>query len=139
MIVETKLTTAICSSKILASVSGPSTLKVTFHTHAAEAGGERCRGYTKCSCSYGIETVNKHLTACVHIDCYPTFTSDLLHLDFTLHVVAMLKSRPSCYCSLAKKGPVSNIRPPPIIASISCKGLKFTPKSVHPIDLVRRW
>ena len=33
-----------------------------------------------------------------------------------------------------KKGPVTNIRPPPIIASITCKGLKFTPKSAHPID-----
>ena len=33
-----------------------------------------------------------------------------------------------------KKGPVSNI---PIIASISCEGLKITPKSAHPIDLVR--
>ena len=42
------------------------------------------------------------------------------------------------YRSLTKKGPVSNIRPPPIIASISCKGLKFTPKSAHPIDLMRK-
>ena len=42
------------------------------------------------------------------------------------------------YRSLKKKGPVSNIRPPPIIASISCKGLKFTPKSAHPIDRVRK-
>ena len=40
------------------------------------------------------------------------------------------------YCSLPKKGPVSNIRSPPIIASISCKDLKFTPKSTHQIDLV---
>ena len=39
------------------------------------------------------------------------------------------------YRSLVKKGPVSNIRPPPIIASIFRKGLKFTPKSAHPIDL----
>ena len=31
------------------------------------------------------------------------------------------------YRSLVKKGPVSNIRLPSIIASISCKGLKFTP------------
>ena len=30
------------------------------------------------------------------------------------------------------------IRPPPIIASISCEGLKFTPKSAHPIHLVRK-
>ena len=37
-----------------------------------------------------------------------------------------------------EKGSVSNIRPPPIIASISCKGLKFTPKIAHPIDLVRK-
>ena len=44
----------------------------------------------------------------------------------------------SMYRSLAKKDPVSNIRPPPIIASIFCKGLKFTPKSAHPIDLVRK-
>ena len=43
------------------------------------------------------------------------------------------------YRSLTKKGPVSNIRPLPIIASISYKGLKFTPKSAHPIDLVCRW
>ena len=42
------------------------------------------------------------------------------------------------YRSLAKKGPLSNIRPPPITASIFCKGLKFTPKSAHPIDLVRK-
>ena len=40
------------------------------------------------------------------------------------------------YRSLAKKGPLSNIHPPPIIASIFCKGLKFTPKSAHPIDLM---
>ena len=38
------------------------------------------------------------------------------------------------YRSLAKKGPVPNIRLPPIITSISRKGLKFTPKSAHPID-----
>ena len=37
-----------------------------------------------------------------------------------------------------KKGPVSNIRPSPIIASISCEGLKFTPKRANPIDLVRK-
>ena len=38
--------------------------------------------------------------------------------------------------SLMKKGPVSNVHPPPIIASISSKGLKFTPKSVqHPCQL----
>ena len=46
-----------------------------------------------------------------------------------------------CRCNyriLVKKGPVSNIRPPPIIASISCKGLKFTQKSAHPIDFVRK-
>ena len=42
------------------------------------------------------------------------------------------------YLSLSRKGPVSNIRLPPIIASISCKGPKFTPKSAHPIDLVRK-
>ena len=42
------------------------------------------------------------------------------------------------YGSLVKKGPVSNIRPSPIIASISCKGVKFTPKRAHPIDLVRK-
>ena len=42
------------------------------------------------------------------------------------------------WVSLAKKGPVSNIYSPPIIASISCKGLKFTPKSAHPIDLVQK-
>ena len=42
------------------------------------------------------------------------------------------------YRSLAKKAPVSNICPPPIVASISCKDLKFTPKSAHPIDLVRK-
>ena len=39
------------------------------------------------------------------------------------------------YCSLVKKGPVSNIRPPPIIALIYCKGLKFTPKA--PTQLAR--
>ena len=33
---------------------------------------------------------------------------------------------PNVYRSLTKMGPVSNIRPPPIIASISCKGLKLT-------------
>ena len=44
------------------------------------------------------------------------------------------QSTPRCrnskrtYCSLTKKGPVSNIRQPPIIASISCKGLKFSQK-----------
>ena len=37
-----------------------------------------------------------------------------------------------------KNGPLSNIRPPPIIASIFCNGLKFTPKSAHPIDLMRK-
>ena len=40
------------------------------------------------------------------------------------------------YRSLAKKGPVSNICPPPTIALISCNGLKFTPKSAHPIHRV---
>jgi len=39
------------------------------------------------------------------------------------------------YRSLAKKGPVSNIRPPPYFALISCKGLKFTLKSTHAVDL----
>jgi len=33
------------------------------------------------------------------------------------------------YRSLAKKGPVSNIHPPPYFALISCKGLKFTLKA----------
>ena len=41
----------------------------------------------------------------------------------------------SIYRSLAKKGPVSNIRPPPYFALISCKGLKFTLKSAHLVDL----
>jgi len=41
------------------------------------------------------------------------------------------------YHSLAKKGPVSNIRPPPYFALISCKGLKFTLKSAHLIDLAQ--
>jgi len=35
------------------------------------------------------------------------------------------------YCSLAKKGPVS--KPPPYFALISCKSLKFTLKSTHPV------
>jgi len=35
------------------------------------------------------------------------------------------------YRSLAKKGPVSNIRPPPYFALISCKGPKFTLTSAH--------
>ena len=39
------------------------------------------------------------------------------------------------YRSLAKKGPVSNIRPPPQFALISCKGLKFTLKSAHSLTL----
>ena len=46
------------------------------------------------------------------------------------HLLSMeLCANPTLLCcvyrSLAKKGPVSNIRPPPIIASISCKGLKL--------------
>ena len=40
------------------------------------------------------------------------------------------------YTQSLKKGPVSNIHPPPIIASISCKSLKFTPKNAHPIHHV---
>ena len=41
------------------------------------------------------------------------------------------------YRSLVKKGPVSNIRPPPYFALISCKSLKFTLKSAHLVDLAR--
>ena len=42
------------------------------------------------------------------------------------------------YLVSPKKDPVSNIRLSPIIASISCEGLKFPPKRAHPIDLVRK-
>ena len=52
-----------------------------------------------------------------------------------LFPVLSLHNNKCKYRSLAKKGPVSNIHPPHIITSISCKGLKFTPKSAHPIDL----
>ena len=43
----------------------------------------------------------------------------------------------SIYRSLTKKGPVPNIRPPPYLALISCKGLKFTLKRAHLVDLAR--
>ena len=51
-----------------------------------------------------------------------------------LHYISIIDS----YRSLAKKGPVSNIcPPPPYFALISCKGLKFTLKSAHLVDLAR--
>ena len=48
-----------------------------------------------------------------------------------------VKGHVHIYRSLAKKGPVSNIRPPPYFALISCKGPKFTLKSAHLVDLAR--
>ena len=53
-------------------------------------------------------------------------------------MVGRPRNKANEYHSCAKKGPVSNVRPPPIIASILCKGLKLTPKSAHPIDLMRK-
>jgi len=66
-----------------------------------------------------------------------------IHFPETVYVTPVVDSdygyaKNSCaYRSLTKKGQVSNICPPPYFALISCKGLKFTLKSAHPVDLAR--
>ena len=64
----------------------------------------------------------------------------MCHCPLFIKFSDVVKFLNNVYRSFAKKGPVLNIRPPPIIASVSCKGLKFTPKRAHPIDsdLVRK-
>ena len=89
-----------------------------------------CTGGT--SCTPGRHPVYAVRTP-LGVDWKPLFIKKTMLSGF---LTLKLREEKEEYRSLAKKGPVSNIRPPPNIASISCKGPKFTLKSTYPLDLV---